>query len=119
MDIPILISLAVLIIIAGAEMYCLFIADRKCRSRPPLTAVIPVLPHSPFLEAALDRTVDLILRGDCPINRILLINYGGDEAAISLCRAFCADFKEASLVRPEELEKILAETFAKSEKMVL
>lgn len=117
MDIPILISLAVLLIIAGAEMYCLFLADRKCRSRHPLTAVIPVFPDSSDLEAALDRTSELILRGSCPIERVLLIDYGADEAAVALCKAFCTDFPEASSIKPDELEKILAETFAKSEKM--
>ena len=114
MDMPILISLAVLIIIAGAEMFCLFIADRKCRKRPPLTAVIPVFPDSSDLEAALERTSELILRGSCPIERVLLIDYGADEASLSLCKAFCTDFPEAVLIKPDELEKILAETFAKS-----
>lgn len=117
MDMPILISVAVLIIIAGAEMYCLFIADRKCMDRPPLTAVIPVLPDSAQLEAALERTGELILRGNCPIERILLIDYGATEGAIAQCKAFCADFPEASVIKPDELEKILAETFAKSKKM--
>ena len=103
MDLPILIALGALGVIACAEIFCLFFAGSKPPS-PPLTAVIPVFPGSEDIEAALSRTRDIILRGSCPIERVILIDYGADPDSLELCREFVRDISEAVILPPEELE---------------
>ena len=116
MDTPILISLAVLIIIAGIEIFCLFLC-KNAPQKPPLTLVIPVFPDKELLNASLERTRQLMLRGSCPLGAIVLIDYGADTELKRICEDFCRDFREAVFLKPEETEKYFAETFAFESKM--
>ena len=112
MDTPILISVIVLTSIAAVEMFCLCLCRGCGAKRPPLTTVLPVFPSDDTLENSLCYMRDCMLKSTFPIERILLIDYGMTDAQKELCGEFCRDFHEASTILPEELEKILSETFA-------
>ena len=117
MDTPILISVIVLASIAAVEMFCLFLCRDCGKKRPPLTTVLPVFPDDDTLESSLSYMRDCMLKSTFPIERILLIDYGMNSTQKAICDEFCRDFREASAVLPEELEKILSETFAISSKI--
>ena len=112
----ILIPLAVLVIIAVLEVICLVSGKRGCE-RTPLTVAVPVFSDSEALANALARVRDTILRGRCIIDRIILIDYGADEASAELCGEFCRDFREALFIKPEDARNIFAEIFAISAEM--
>ncbi|MBR4626758.1 MAG: hypothetical protein IKO47_03480 [Ruminococcus sp.] len=111
MDAPILISLAVLAVIAGTEIVCLFVWKSPSH-KAPVAAIIPVFPDFQELGPALDRLRTLILCGSCPVGHIILLDYGGGEAERELCSEFCRDLGEAVVVAPEDLENFLSEIFA-------
>ena len=110
-DTAILIPLAVLVIIAFLEIFCIISGKRELE-RSPLTVAVPVSGDAEALEAALARLRDALLRGNCRIDRVMLIDYGADEAGRSACEDFCRDFREAVFIRPEEIRNFLAEIFA-------
>ena len=111
MDTPVIISLIVLLIIAGIEIFCLFLC-RRSPQRPPLTLAVPVFADKELLTGTLSRVRELLLRGSCPLDAVILINYGADSELNAICEEFCRDFREAVFLKPEEVENFLAETFA-------
>ena len=111
-----IISLAVLTVIAGIEIFCLFLC-RNAPAKPPLTLIIPVFSDKELLNASLSRVREHMLRGSCPIDAVILIDYGADSELKLICEDFCRDFREAVFIKPEDTEKILAETFAFDAKM--
>ena len=114
MDTPMMISLAVLILIAGLEVFCIFSGENET-GKPPLTLAVPVFADSEALGKALGRVRETILRGRCAVDAVLLIDFGADRASAGLCADFCRDFPEAVLIKPEDIRKKLADTFAFSE----
>ena len=114
METAILIPLAVLIIIAGLEVFCI-LSGKNEAGKAPLTAAVPVFADSEALGKALARVRDTILRGRCAVDMVMLIDFGADEVCEGLCREFCRDFPEAVFIKPEDIRKNLAEIFAFSE----
>ncbi len=112
MDKPIIISLVILAVITAVEFLCLYLCRKSPERRPPLTAVVPVFSDEEVLAKSLSHLRDVMLYGGAPIEKIILIDYAADERCKAQCEGFCRDFNEASVISPEELEKILAEMFA-------
>ena len=111
LDTPMMISLAVLILIAGVELFCLFLCKNP-QEKPPLTLTVPVFADKELLNASLERVREIMLRGTCPVDTVILVNYGADSESSKICLDFCRDFREAVFLVPEEVENFLAETFA-------
>ena len=116
LDTPMIISLIILTVIAGIEIFCLFLC-RNAPEKPPLTMIVPVFADRELLKASLSRVREHMLRGSCPLDAVILVDYGADSEMELICEDFCRDFREAVFIKPEETEKILAETFAFDMKM--
>ncbi len=116
MDKAILISILILAAVSLLEIGCLFCCSKLRSGRPPIAAAVPVIPGDNELSRTLDHFGEMLSRGGCCIDRLILIDYGADQQQLKLCREFCKTFPGSELIRPEDLENILAETFAISVK---
>lgn len=112
MDITVIISLIVLGAITVVEFGCLFCCSRIRGKIRPIAAVVPIFPDSDELPETLDYYGGLLSRDSPAIDKLFFIDYGAGNELLEYCRDFCRTFDRAILIRPEELEKNLSETFA-------
>lgn len=112
MDKAMLISVIVLVVIAAVEILCLFFCSRLRMKKIPVAAVLPVFPDDDELNRKLEYIGEILFRNSCTIDCVFLINYGASDSQLELCCDFCRTHIEADIISPDELEKILSETFA-------
>lgn len=112
MDIAIIISAAVMTIIAGIEFGCLFICSKLRMKKVPVIAVLPVLPEDYQLHQKLEYLENVLTRKAHEIDGILLVSINAGDAQLSLCSDFCKAVPAASISDISDLEKKLPEMFA-------
>ena len=112
MDIAIIISAAVMTVIAGIEFGCLFICSKIRMKKVPVIAVLPVLPEDSQLRQKLEYLENVLTRKAHEIDGILLVSFNAGEEQLTLCREFCNAVPSASISDICELEKKLPEMFA-------
>ncbi len=116
MDKAMLISIIILVIIAAVEIICLFFCSRLRMKKVPVAAVLPIYPNDDELEGKLEYIGEILFRNPCNIDCVFLIDYGASDAQLELCCDFCRTHTEADIISPDEIEKILSETFAITKK---
>lgn len=107
MEPAVIISIAVIVIIAAVEIYCLFICSKLRGKSYPITAAIPVFPGDEELRDRLSYLDTLLTDGEAYIGRVLLIDCGASPAQLELCRQFCEEFPAAVMTDKEGLENSL------------
>ena len=112
MDKSIIISAAVMAVIATIEILCLFCCSKLRMKKIPITAIYPIFPSDNFLNDKLDYISEMFLKSSCPIDRAIFIDYGATEQQINLCNEFCRLCPEISIISPDKIETFLSETFA-------
>lgn len=117
MDIAIIISAAVLTVIAGIEFGCLFFCSRLRMKAVPVIAVMPVLPTDDQLEHKLEYMENVLTRKAHEIEGLLLVSIDAESSQLKMCRDFCNALPAAELTDIRELEKKLPEMFAIKQKI--
>ncbi len=112
MDAAVIISAAVMIVIAGIEFGCLFICSRLRMKKVPVIAVMPVLPEDDQLHQKLVYMENVLTRKAHEIDGLLLIPINAQDDQLTLCSDFCKTVPAASISDIENLEKKLSEMFA-------
>ncbi|HBB72480.1 MAG TPA: hypothetical protein DCZ71_07745 [Ruminococcus sp.] len=112
MDTALITAAAVLAVIAAAEIICLFLLP--CRDVSPLYAeILPVFSEDDLLPQRLDC---LALRSGGR-TALIIVDYSATEQQLELCRQFCSNEPDCTIISAGELEKILLKTFAIPEKV--
>ncbi|MBQ8180382.1 MAG: hypothetical protein IJ010_00140 [Ruminococcus sp.] len=112
MDAAVLISAAVMTVIAGIEFACLFCCSKLRMKAVPVIAVLPVVPDDENLRQKLEYMENVLTRKAHEINGLLLISVNADSDQLTMCREFCKAVPAAVLTDVNELEKKLPEMFA-------
>ncbi len=112
MDIAIIISAAVMTVIAGIEFGCLFCCSKLRMKAVPVIAVLPVVREDDRLEHKLEYMENVLTRKAHEIEGLLLVAINADDGQIALCREFCTAVPAAELADIRDLEKKLPEMFA-------
>ena len=100
-------ALVVVILIASAETFCLFICSKLKNKSYPLRVVLPVYAQDKELPQRLEYIASLIEEGSSFIEMVLLIDIDGTQEQIQLCREFCRCVRYAELIQPENIEKYM------------
>lgn len=101
MDIPMIISVCVLLVIAVIEAVCLI----RCPARErdyPVTAAFPIFPDSDYTQKLLSHISVMLTDGSNCIDRVILVDCGADGDSLDLC----ADFRNENpcvVIAPPEL----------------
>lgn len=104
MEPAVIISIAVIAVIAVVEVYCLFVCSKLRGKSYPITAAVPVFPGDEELEDRLSYLDTLLTDGEAYICRVLLIDCGATPSQMELCRQFCEEFPAAELTDMENIE---------------
>lgn len=104
MEPAVIISIAVIVIIAVVEVYCLFVCSKLRGKSYPMTAAVPVFSDDEELMDRLSYLDTLLTDGEAYIGRVLLIDCGATPAQLELCRQFCEEFPAAVLTDMDGLE---------------
>jgi len=112
MDIAIIISAAVMTVIAGIEFGCLFCCSKLRMKAVPVIAVLPVTQEDDQLEQKLEYMENVLTRKAHEIEGLLLVAINADDGQLALCREFCTAVSAAELADIRDLEKKLPEMFA-------
>ena len=100
-------ALTVVFFIAAIEICCFFVCSKLRRRSYPLCTVIPVLAEDDELPQRLEYIASLIEDGRTFIGTILLIDMGGTDQQLELCREFCSVYHAAELVLPHEADRAM------------
>lgn len=112
MDIAIIISAAVMTVIAAIEFGCLFCCSKLRMRSVPVIAVLPVTQSDDQLKHKLEYMENVITRKSHEIEGLLLVAINADPDQLALCRDFCNAVPAAELADISDLEKKLPEMFA-------
>lgn len=112
MDAAVIISAAVMTVIAGIEFACLFCCSKLRMKSVPVIAVLPVSSDDINLRQKLEYMENVLTRKAHEINGLLLISINADSDQLTMCREFCKAVPAATLTDVSDLEKKLLEMFA-------
>lgn len=112
MDIAVLISIAVMAVIAGIEIFCLFCCSKARTKTAPVIAVIPVTEDDVELARKLEYMAIILSKGSSELDRLILLDIDSSPEQILLCRDFCRSYSWAETLSLNELQKKLPEMFA-------
>ncbi|MDD7515461.1 hypothetical protein [Ruminococcus flavefaciens] len=105
------IAIAVVVVIAAAEVVCLFICSRHKGRSYPLYTVIPVFAKDNELSERLDYLSSIIEDGSLIADAVLLINYDASAEQLKLCTDFCQHYHISELIYPEDIETALGKQY--------
>ncbi|EWM54281.1 hypothetical protein [Ruminococcus flavefaciens] len=97
-------ALAVVAFIAVLEICCFFICSRLRGKSYPLCTVLPIFAEDDELERRLEYIGTLIEDGSSCVETLILLDCGGSDGQIELCREFCSHFRSAELLAQEDIE---------------
>lgn len=112
MDIAVLISIAVMAVIAGIEIFCLFCCSKARAKTAPVIAVIPIIADDCELAQKLEYMTVLVSKGSSELDKLILLDIGSSLEQIRLCSEFCQSYSWAETLSLSELQKKLPEMFA-------
>ncbi|MCI1269423.1 MAG: hypothetical protein LKG21_05920 [Ruminococcus sp.] len=114
----VIVSVAVLLIIAAIEGFCLFFGHPEKNNLRDFALVIPILPQDGSLKEKLSEIKYYLKYSDFPPDcTILLVDYGADDKQSRIIQDFCAGNSNAHIIPYSALEKKLSEIFAISVKI--
>ena len=102
-----IIAIAVVAVIAAAELFCLFICSKLRNKSYPLCAVLPVTAQDNELRQRLEYIASIIEDGSAFIGAVLLIDIDGSQEQLQLCRDFCTHYHVMELIKIADFEKHL------------
>lgn len=106
-----IIAVAVVVVIAAAEVVCLFICSRHKGKSYPLCTVIPVFAEDKELSERLDYLSSIIGDGSLIADIVLLIDYDASAEQLKLCSDFCRNYHIAELISSENIETALGKQY--------
>ena len=98
-----IIAISVVVLIAAAEIFCLFICSKHKKKSYPLCIVIPVLSDDIELEQRLGYISCLIEDSSTFIKTVLLVDIDGSNEQVQLCRDFCQAYHAAEFTNIDEI----------------
>ena len=102
-----IIAISVVALIAAAEIFCLFICSKHKKKSYPHCIIIPVTAEDEEFPQRLDYIGSIIEDGSSYIGTILLVDIGGSQEQLQLCKDFCQAFHAAELTDIEDIEPAL------------
>jgi hypothetical protein len=112
MDIAVFISIAVMVVIAGIEIFCLFCCSKARMKAAPVIAVIPVTEDDCELDRKLEYMAVILSKGSSELDKLILLDISSSPEQIRLCSEFCRSYSWAETLSLSELQKKLPEMFA-------
>lgn len=100
-------AIVVVILVASAEIFCLFLCSKLKNKSYPLCVALPVYAQDKELPQRLEYIASLIEESSSFIETVLLIDIDGTQEQIQLCRDFCAHYHAMELTTAAGLENKL------------
>lgn len=100
----IVVSVVILVIIAGIEIVCLFGCSKLKVKNPSVTVALPVYSNDKKLSEKLEYMG--ILLDDCSIGieNLILLDCGASNEQLEACKLFCRKYPTVILTIPELIE---------------
>lgn len=104
MDVPLIISVIALAVIAAVEIVCLLMCRRIQEKEMPMYIALPLLPDDGLLTERLDYLRQILTDPASRVRGAVLIDFGTGERQLQLCREFCDERGDTYIIQPKELE---------------
>ena len=102
-----IIAIAVVAVIAAAELFCLFRCSKLRPECYPLCIAQPVTAQDKELRQRLEYIASFIESGSSFADTVLLIDIDGTQEQLQLCMEFCNSYHAMELIKIADIEKHL------------